>query len=381
MSLNEETLETTTDKTIEKIQTSNLKQLKNTLDNIFDISADLIEHPLQLKTNTNILLYYFEGLTDGVALKTNVVTPLLQEVNEDSQIFNSNIIATHTKIVYTWNEIKEGLLEGQCVLFMEGEKRSLLINTKGWAERAIQEPISEVTIKGSHDGFIENVSKNIGLIRRYIPSNELKVKKLTIGERATTSVYLLYLGDVANIDIIKEMENRINKIKTDTVLSIGELSNLTKNENWTPFPQVYISERPDSISRHILDGKVAVLIDRSPSAMVIPMNLIGFFQTSDDYSIHWLVASAFRLLRFSGFITAIFLPALYIAIVSFHFETLPLNLYISIATSRIKVPFSPLLEAFLMEITLEMLREAGIRLPQPIGQTIGIVGGIVIGQA
>ncbi|MED2217045.1 spore germination protein, partial [Bacillus thuringiensis] len=234
---------------------------------------------------------------------------------------------------------------------------------------------------GSHDGFIENVSKNIGLIRRYIPSNELKVKKLTIGARATTSVYLLYLGDVANPDIIKEMENRINKVKTDTVLSIGELSNLTKNENWTPFPQVYISERPDSISRHILDGKVAVLIDRSPSAMVIPMNLIGFFQTPDDYNIHWLIASAFRLLRFFGFITAILLPALYIAIVSFHFETIPLDLYISIATSRIKVPFSPLLEALLMEITLEMLREAGIRLPQPIGQTIGIVGGIVIGQA
>ena len=381
MSLNEKTLETKTDKTIEKIQTSNLKELKNTLANIFDISADLIEHPLQLKTNTNILLYYFEGLTDGVALKGNVVTPLLQEVNEDSQIFNSNIIATHTKIVYTWNEIKEGLLEGQCVLFMEGEKRSLLINTKGWAERAIQEPISEVTIKGSHDGFIENATKNIGLIRRYIPSTELKIKKMTIGERATSLVYLIYLGDVANEDVVQEIETRICKIKTDAVLSIGELSNFTKDQNWTPFPQAYLSERPDAISNHILDGKVAVLIDRSPGAMIVPMNLIGFFQTPDDYNIHWLIASFFRLLRFAGFIIAIFLPAIYIAIVSFHFEIIPLDLYTSIATSRVKVPFSPLLEAFIMEITLEMLREAGIRLPQPIGQTIGIVGGIVIGQA
>lgn len=121
MSLNEEILETKTDKNIEKIQTNNLKQLKNTLDNIFDISADLIEHPLQLKTSTNILLYYFEGLTDSVALKSNVVTPLLQKVNEDSQIFNSNIIATHTKIVYTWNEIKEGLLEGN-VYYLWKEK-------------------------------------------------------------------------------------------------------------------------------------------------------------------------------------------------------------------------------------------------------------------
>ncbi|PEB95202.1 spore germination protein GerA, partial [Bacillus cereus] len=381
MSLNEEILETKTDKNIEKIQTNNLKQLKNTLDNIFDISADLIEHPLQLKTNTNILLYYFEGLTDSVALKSNVVTPLLQKVNEDSQIFNSNIIATHTKIVYTWNEIKEGLLEGQCVLFMEGENRSLLINTKGWAERAIQEPISEVTIKGSHDGFIENATKNIGLIRRYLPSAELKIKKLTIGERATSFVYLIYLGDVANADVVQEVETRICKIKTDAILSIGELSNFTKDQNWSPFPQAYLSERPDAISNHILDGKVAVLMDRSPGAMIVPMNLIGFFQTPDDYNIHWLVASFFRLLRFAGFIIAIFLPAFYIAIVSFHFEIIPIDLYTSIATSRVKVPFSPLLEAFIMEITLEMLREAGIRLPQPIGQTIGIVGGIVIGQA
>ena len=197
MSLNEETLETKTDITIEKIQTSNLNELKNTLDNIFDISADLIEHPLQLKTNTNILLYYFEGLTDGVALKGNVVTPLLQAVNEDSQIFNSNIIATHTKIVYTWNELKKDYLRDNVYCLWKEKKRSLLINTKGWAERAIQEPISEVTIKGSHDGFIENATKNIGLIRRYIPSTELKIKKLTIGERATSLVYLIYLGDVS----------------------------------------------------------------------------------------------------------------------------------------------------------------------------------------
>ncbi|QPW51685.1 spore germination protein (plasmid) [Bacillus thuringiensis] len=375
MSFSEETIETQT------IHTHNLQGLKNKIEKIFDICADLVEQPLQLKTKTNILLYYFEGLTDGVALKGSVVTPLLQEVNEDIQVFNSNIIATYTKTVYTWDEIKEGLLEGQCVLFMEGEKKALLINTKGWAERSIQEPVSEVTIKGSHDGFIENASKNIGLIRRYIPSTELKIKKLTIGERATTSVYLLYLGDVANEDVVQEVETRICKIKTDTVLSIGELSNFTKDQNWTPFPQDYLSERPDAISHHILDGKVAILIDRSPSAMIVPMNLIGFFQTPDDYNVHWLIASFFRLLRFLGFIIAIFLPAIYIAMVSFHFEIIPLDLYTSIATSRIKVPFSPLVEAFIMEITLEMLREAGIRLPQPIGQTIGIVGGIVIGQA
>ncbi|MGF2773207.1 spore germination protein [Bacillus cereus] len=378
---NESILKTKTNEIFETLQTNNLQELKNRLEQIFDICADLVEHPLQLKTKTNVLLYYFEGLTDGVALKGSVITPLLQEVTEDIQVFHTNTITTYTKIVCTWNEIKKGLLEGQCVLFMEGENKALLINTKGWAERSIQEPVSEVTIKGSHDGFIENAAKNIGLIRRYVPSSKLKIKKLTVGERASTFVYLLYLGDVANDNVVQEVESRINKIKTDTILGIGELSSFTKDNSWTPFPQAYLSERPDAVSNHILDGKVAVLIDRSPSAMIVPMNLIGFFQTPDDYNAHWMIASFFRLLRFSGFIIALFLPAIYIATVSFHFEIIPLGLYTSIATSRIKVPFSPLLEALIMEITLEMLREAGIRLPQPIGQTIGIVGGIVIGQA
>lgn len=220
MSLNKMNIHTAKNEIIETIQINTLQEIKNTMEKIFEICADLIEHPVHLKTKTNISLYYFEGLTDGIALKENVITPLLQEVDDDIQVFNFNIIAAYSKTVYTWNEIKKGILEGQCVLFMEGEKKALLINTKGWAERSIQEPVSEVTIKGSHDGFIENASKNIGLIRRYIPSTELKIKKLTIGERAATSVYLLYLGDVANKDIVQEVEKRIGKIKTDTILRV-----------------------------------------------------------------------------------------------------------------------------------------------------------------
>ncbi|PFK32151.1 spore germination protein [Bacillus cereus] len=367
--------------TIGIIQTNNLQDQKNVMNRIFDHSVDLIGHPLTLKTQTNVVLYYFEGLTDGITLKDHVIMPLLNHVNEDMQVFDSHVIAAYTKKVYTWDEVVQGVLEGQSVLFMEGEKRALIIDTKGWAERSIQEPLSEATIKGSHDGFIENASKNIGLIRRYISSTQLKIKKLTVGERAVTSVYLIYLEDVANESVIQEAERRISKIKTDTILSIGELSNFTQEQNWSPFPHSYLSERPDAIAHHILDGKVAVLIDRSPSVMIIPMNLIGFFQTPDDYNMNWLIASFLRLLRLVGFCIAMFLPAIYIAMVSFHFEVVPIDLYTSIAISRIKVPFPPLMEAFIMELTLEMLREAGIRLPQPIGQTIGIVGGIVIGQA
>lgn len=363
------------------ISTTQLPDIKHIINQIFDQSADLVEHPLQLKTETHITLYYFEGLTDGIALKDNVIYPLLHRLDEDDKVFQSNIIATYTKEVFTWNEVIDSLLEGQSVLFMDGQLGALVINTKGWSERAVQEPVSEGAITGSHDGFIENASKNIGLIRRYIPSVELKIKKLLVGERATIPVYLIYLGDVANDTVIQEAETRIQEIQTDTVLSIGELSHYINDRLFTPFPQSLLSERPDAIANHILDGKVAILIDRSPIAMVIPVNLIGFFQTPDDYNVNWSIASFIRLLRFLGFFIAIFLPAVYIAIVSFHFEIIPLDLYISIAKSRVRVPFSPMIEALIMEITLEMLREAGVRLPQPIGQTIGIVGGIVIGQA
>lgn len=377
-----------------KFSKQNTKKVKNDLGNInsmelainkeivnkiFDQSADLIEH--QLKSNDEFILYYFEGLTDGIALKDNVIRPLLENTSGNQKIFESNIIAAYTKEIWSWNEVIDCLLEGQSVLFMKGHLGAMAINTKGWAERAIQEPISESTIKGSHDGFVENASKNIGLIRRYIPSVELKIKKINIGERAATCVFIIYLGDVANDTVIHEAESRIQNIDTDTIIGIGELSHYISDNTYTPFPQTLLSERPDVIASQILDGKVAILIDRSPSAMVVPINLAGFFNLPDDYSLHWFVASFLRLLRFLGFLIATLLPAMYIAIVSFHFEVIPLDLYTSIAQSRVKVPFSPIMEAIIMEITLEMLREAGVRLPQPIGQTIGIVGGIVIGQA
>lgn len=363
------------------INSSELTSNKKMVRKIFDQSADLIEHKLNLKNDDKAVLYYLEGLTDGVSLKDNVIKPILKNTDTNQKIFESKIIAAYTKEILSWNEIITSLLEGQSVLFMEGHLGAIAINTKGWAERSIQEPISESTIKGSHDGFVENVSKNIGLIRRYIPSIELKIKKISIGERATTSVFLIFLGDVANDTVIKEAESRIQSIQTDTIISIGELSHYISDEIYSPFPQTFLSERPDAIANQILDGKVAILIDRSPSAMVIPINLAGFFNIPDDYSVHWIITSFLRSLRFLGFLIATLLPAMYIAIVSFHFEVIPLDLYNSIAQSRVKVPFSPILEAIIMEITLEMLREAGVRLPQPIGQTIGIVGGIVIGQA
>ncbi|MEV3228867.1 spore germination protein, partial [Paenibacillus larvae] len=163
--------------------------------------------------------------------------------------------------------------------------------------------------------------------------------------------------------------------------STGELEQFIEDDPYSPFPQLTITERPDTTASHLLQGRVTIVVDRSPGVLIGPMTLTSFFQTTDDYSIRWLVSSFVRMLRFVGAIIAIFAPALYIALVSFHYEVIPLRLLLTIAESRERVPFPPLIEALIMELVLEMLREAAIRLPAPVGQTIGIVGGIVIGQA
>ncbi|KPD09281.1 spore gernimation protein, partial [Aneurinibacillus migulanus] len=233
----------------------------------------------------------------------------------------------------------------------------------------------------AHLGFIESASQNIALIRRYIPSRELKIKQFKIGTRGEVPVSLLYLADVVNPQLIRELENRIKLIDVDTVITTGEIEGFIEDNPYTPFPQFTVTERPDTTASHLLQGRAAVIIDRAPGALVGPMNFVAFFQTVDDYSVRWTTATFVRLLRFVAFFIAIFTPSLYIAMISFHYEVIPLQLLLSVGESRERVPFPPIIEAFIMEIVLEMLREAGVRLPSPIGQTIGIVGGIVIGQA
>lgn len=208
----------------------------------------------------------------------------------------------------------------------------------------------------------------------------MKVKEFTVGERATSKVFLLYLADIANEDVVQEMACRIESIKVDAILTTGELEGFVEDNSYTLFPQLSITERPDTTAHHILDGRIAVVVDRSPGVLMTN-DFFSFFQTIDDYSFRPMIPSFIRLLRFTGLFIAIFAPALYIAMISFHYEVIPLKLLLTIGESRAKIPFPPILEALLMELVLEMLREAAVRLPGPVGQTIGVVGGIVIGQA
>ncbi|MEF3304733.1 spore germination protein [Paenibacillus sp. GYB003] len=354
----------------------NLARLKQSFRNATDL---VVRRFLAAPDKTPAALVYLDGLTDKNAVLNNVLRNLIYERADRDVDFRTSVGGAVAAA--SWPDIEHAVLSGQSVLFVDGHFEALLIDTQGWPQRAIEDPQLEASLKGAHQGFVETAIQNVALIRRYIPNRELQVKKINVGARGKAAVYIIYLADVASPELLAELEKRISGLNVDNVINTGELAELIEDNPYSPFPQFLLTERPDSVASQILQGRFAVIVDRSPAVLVAPATFIAFFQSVDDYSTRWLVASFIRLLRYGALFIAMFLPALYVALISFNYEVIPMEMFFSIAETRERVPFSPVMEALLMEITLEMMREAGIRLPAPIGQTVGIVGGIVIGQA
>lgn len=362
------------------VLSADLTQNTEKLLQLFSQAPDLVIRRFKIAGNsTDAALVYLKGLTDKNAIHYHVLKPLMQSSFDPNQ--ELPITLGEIEIAYTYSQIEEAILGGESILLLGGQNSAYQLATKGWPQREIKDPQNEISLKGAHQGFVETGSQNIALIRRYIPQQELRLKEMTVGIRGKSKVSILYLSDVASEEVLRELETRIQKINVDAIINTGELIEFIEDNPFSPFPQFILTERPDSAVSHILQGRFAIILDRSPSVIIAPTNFMSFFQGIDDYGTRWLVASFIRLLRFIALMIALFLPATYVAFISFNFEVIPMKLLLSIAESRIQVPLSPVMEAILMEVTLELMREAALRLPTPIGQTIGIVGGIIIGQA
>ncbi|OOQ93179.1 spore germination protein [Bacillus cereus] len=350
------------------------------LQQFFHQSPDLVIRRFQIPADgLEAALIYLAGLTDKQSIQNHVLSPLMHNSLDPKK--ELPITIGGVEIINTWSQIENAVLGGDSVLFIHGRNNVYQLDTKGWPQRNIENPQNEVSLKGAHQGFVETGSQNIALIRRYIPQRELILKEMTIGIRGKTKVFILYLRDVASKDVLEELETRIQNITVDAIINTGELIEFIEDNPYSPFPQFILTERPDSTVSQILQGRFAVIMDGSPNVLIAPATFMSFFQGVDDYSTRWLLASFIRLLRFVAFMISLFLPATYVAFISFNFEVIPMELFLSIAESRSRVPFFPILEALLMEMTLEMMREGALRLPTPIGQTVGIVGGIIVGQA
>nr|WP_239615560.1 spore germination protein [Cohnella mopanensis] len=345
------------------------------LHQLFNLTPDLVIRQVHSDQGaTYAALVYLDGMVDKASIHNNILRELAYKTPDEISVGSIHKASD-------WRQVEDAIFQGNSVLFVDGQPEATVYGTQGWPQRAVEQSPVEASLRGAHQGFVETGSQNVAMIRRYIPNRELKIKELTVGRRGRTKISILYLADVARPEILQELETRIRKVDIDAIMNTGELAELIEDNPFSPFPQLILTERPDTAASHILQGRYIVVVDKSPTVMAAPAHFFTFLTSVDDHNSRWMIASFTRILRFVALFISLFLPALYIALISFNYEVIPVQLILSIAETRSRVPFPPILEAMLMEITIEMMREAGIRLPSPIGQTIGIVGGIVIGQA
>lgn len=338
-------------------------------------------------------LVCIDGLSDKVLIDNFVLESLMLdarslEPNEGSirsRLFeltkNGTLATTELRESDDLNEAVNAVLSADTLLLIDGFQKCIIIGTRLWPARGTGEPKSEGVIRGPSDGLVETLRFNTALVRRRIRDPEFKVRQEVIGVRSKTDIAVMYLDDVVNKDVLKELYKRLHSIDIDGVLESGYIEQLIEDNTFSPFPQIQSTERPDTVAGAVLEGRIGVIVDNSPFAIIIPSTLPSMFQSAEDYYQRWIVSSFVRFIRMIAGILSTLLPALYIAVTSYNPDIIPVRFALSIAGSREGVPFPAFVEAFIMTLTLELLREAGVRLPDPLGSTIGIVGGIIIGQA
>lgn len=331
-----------------------------------------------------VALVCVDGLSDKMLLDDFVVKPLM--LNGD-KIKNVNDIKDKILAVSDVNEVEKMskaidlFLSGDTLMLVEGLQIGYIIATRAWANRGISEPSGETSIRGSKEGFSEVIRFNTALIRRRVRDTRLKIKAIQLGTRSKTDTAIVYIDDIVNRDALDELMKRINMIDIDAILDSSYVGELIEDNKLSPFPQIQSTERPDVVAAAIYEGRIAIIVDNSPFVLIVPATLPNFLQTPDDYYERWMHSSSVRIIRLLGIFLSLILPALYVAVTSYHSSIIPTKLAYSIAASREGVPFPAFIEVIIMEISLTFLMEAIARLPKPIGSTIGIVGGLIIGQA
>lgn len=346
--------------------------LQHTLDN-FAGCMDLTHRKLP---EVGVEMIYFDHLMGNDEFTREITIPFSNvRAEEAGKLLERSqyVKTTDSKAVI------QGILEGQIAIFHQDD--IYMINLYRPEARSISQSETETVINGPHDSFVESANLNLSLIRRRMKSPHLKVVKLKVGEVTGTDVYVLYLDGIANQQLVDEMIKRIKMVEIDAVHDGNMLIQYIDDFPNSIFPLFPTTERTDSAVSKLASGRIIGIVDGSPAVFSAPASFFEFFSSPDDYYQRWMLGSAIRILRLVAFIITVTFTALYVSVTTFHYEMIPEDLLMTITESRARVPFPPLYEALLMEVTIELLREAGARLPTKIGQTIGIVGGIVIGQA
>lgn len=351
-------------------------------------SSDFLSREITIgKVRMDFLL--IEGMVNLQTMSEMLLEPLLnQKFNREATpdaiyrfIEGKTVLAADQKDLYTYEEIFQFIMSGFVVVLIDGLDKGIAFGLQGFNFRSISEPSSEMNELGSREGFTEPLRINMTMVRRRIKSPKLKFELSSLGSVSKTDICLIYMTDKASPKLLREIRHRIRQIRLDIVLTAGSLQPFLQGKPWSLFSDVGMTERPDVLAAKINEGRIAILVDGTPHALVVPYLFSENFQSLDDYSHRSYYASFIRLIKYISFAAAILLPALYVAIGSFHPELLPHALLFNVAAAEETTPFPLVVEALIIHLLYEIMREAGLRLPRPIGHAVSIVGGLVIGDA
>lgn len=366
-----------------------LEKNKLSVKNIFDNFSDLIIREVKITNNPEFgaMLVYINNMIETGLIEESIIDKLTNKREEytyqpATKEYSKYLFGVRDEDIHSdMNKVIDSILSGRLILFIDGLDEAMVININKPPARSIEEPQVESVIRGPREGFTESVTTNITLIRKKIKSTNLKMESFKIGRETRTDIIIAYLSNIANPKIVNEVRERLNKIDIDAVIGANHIKEYLEDEPISSFPTMFSTERPDVAATKILEGRVAIIVDGTPLVITVPSLFIEFLITNEDYYLKFIPGTINRWIRYLSFVFTLILPGVYLAITTFHQEVIPTPLLITFMRARSKVPYSELLECFLMLLIYEVLREAGVRMPRTVGQAMSVVGALVLGQA
>ncbi|MED4750462.1 spore germination protein [Brevibacillus choshinensis] len=363
----------------------NLAHTEEMLRSLYTNCSDIVFRSFLIFGSTPALLIYIDGLANIEEVDARVLAPLM--VGRGNNEMSTNDFLQKAIPVSKWQEINtleacvESISCGFPVLLIDQQESAISIGLPKWEKRAVEEPVAEGVVRGPREGFTESISVNTSLLRRLIKTPALKMERKQIGGFTKTYIIVAYIEGLAEPSLVAEVNSRLDRIVIDGILESGYIEEMIEDQPSSPFPQILSTERPDVVCGNLLEGRIAIIVDGTPFVLIAPTTLFSLLQSSEDYYQRSIASTAIRWLRYFFTVISFVLPSLYVALITYHHEMVPTSLLISMASSREAVPFPALVEAMIMEVTFEALREAGVRLPKQVGAAVSIVGALVIGQA
>lgn len=355
----------------------------------YPINNDIVIREIKMREGRKAFIVFIDGMVNGEMVDLAVIKTLLElpyiaddEIYRyEDEIINSFIAHSQAMSTTNMDVIFEEINFGSCAVFVDGFSKGFVLDVRDWGHRSVDKPENEQSIYGPQEAFAEMLRNNTALVRKIIKTEKLIAEGVKIGKVSQTRGVLLYISDIANPELVDEVRRRINGINMDYVISIEEISMMMEEHTFSAMTHFLETERPDRVARALTEGRVALILNGSPHVLVMPTNMFELTHAASDAYLRVPYANMVHIIRLIAVLFSILLPALYLAVTLFHQEIIPTYLLYSISSSRENVPFPSLIELLLMDLSFEMIREAGLRMPGPIGSTLGIVGGLILGQA